>query len=64
MRLPVAPARYSPDEEQAFRRRVEQELAREGTEIKLGGGLLYEEEGTGKLVFRGRSGTVTILALP
>lgn len=64
IRLPQAPSRYNPDEESQFRHRVEQELSRTGTEIHIGGGLLYEEQGTGKLVFRGRNGTVTILALP
>ena len=63
-RLPSPPQRYDQREESAFRHRVEQELGRSGTEIHLGGGLLNVEEVTGKLVFRGRSGTVTVLALP
>lgn len=64
MRLPSAPLRYNQGEESQFRHQLEQELGRGVTSIQLGGGLLYEEEGTGKLMYRGRSGTVTQLALP
>lgn len=63
MRLPKPDDRYDAQNEAATRRLIEQELNRETTIILLGGGRLYEDATTGNLVFRGRSGTVTILAL-
>jgi hypothetical protein len=64
MRLPAPGVRYDQRDEAAFRRLLEQALDAQATSVQLGGGLLYEDPTTGKLMFKGRSGTITQLALP
>lgn len=64
MRLPAPGVRYDQGDESQTRRIIEQELSREVTSVAIGGGRLYEDPANGKLTYRGRSGTITILALP
>jgi hypothetical protein len=61
VRLPTPPAHYSPQEEAGFRRVLSEELARnEFPEIRIGGGVLYGENGA--LKFKSQAGTITVLA--
>lgn len=61
VRFPTPKPKYDPQEESGFRRMVAESIERnEFPEIRLGGGVLYGENGA--LKFKSANGTITTLA--
>ena len=61
VRFPTPSKKYNQDEEAGFRRMVSESMGNnEFPEIRIGGGVIYPENGN--LKFKSANGTITIIA--